>query len=263
MGEGQGLGVVTQLTLAVEPTFDVAQHVYLRLPLDQVQAHFDTIMESGYSVSLFTDWQTDASTQVWVKRRTGADMPPVEPALYGAPLADRNVHPILALSAVHCTEQMGIPGPWYERLPHFRMEFTPSSGDELQTEYFIPRDRVLEAIEALRAMGDRIAPVLLISEIRTIAEDDLWMSMSYGRPSVAIHFTWNPDWLAVQLLLPELEDTLGAFGARPHWGKLSATIPSDLHARYPRMEDFRSLLRAYDPSNKFRNDYMDLFGFYT
>ena len=253
------LGVVTQLTLAVEPAYDVAQHVYLGLPLDTMQAEFDAIMESGYSVSLFTDWQSDVSTQVWRKQRVDTDRLPVEPVLHGATLADRHVHPILALPAEHCTEQMGIPGPWHERLPHFRPEHTPSSGNDLQTEYFIPSHRAPEAIEALRAMGDRFASILMISEIRTIAEDDLWLSPCYGRPSVAIHFTWNPDWLEVQLILPELEELLDTFEARPHWGKLFATIPTDLHARYSRMTDFKSLAQAYDPNGKFRNDYLELF----
>ena len=254
-----GLGVVTQMTLAVEPTFDVAQHVYLGLSLDAMQAEFETIMASGYSVSLFTDWQTDEVTQIWVKRRVDTDGPPIESDLYGAMLADRNVHPIISLSAVHCTEQMGVPGPWHERLPHFKMEFTPSSGDELQTEYFVSREDAPEAIEVLRGMGDQVQPLLMISEIRTIAEDDLWMSTCYGKPSVALHFTWHPDWDALQMLLPKLEEALSPFGARPHWGKLFATTPNELHARYPRLDDFRSLLQEFDPNRKFRNDWMDLF----
>ncbi len=254
-----GLGVVTQLALSVQPTFDMIQHVYLSLPLASMLENFDEIMESGYSVSLFTDWQTDAATQVWIKRKAEAVAAQVEPEIFGAALADRNVHPILALSAVNCTEQMGVAGPWYERLPHFRMEFTPSSGRELQTEFFVPRERAQEAMEVLMGMGSRFSDLLMISEIRTIDEDDLWMSTCYGRPSVAIHFTWEQDWQALQLLLPDLEDALASFDARPHWGKLFATSPDVLHTRYERIQDFRDLLASYDPEGKFRNDFLELY----
>lgn len=254
-----GLGVVTQLALSVEPTFDMAQHVYLGLPLASMQENFDEIMESGYSVSLFTDWQTDEATQVWIKRKADADATQIEPAFFGAALADRNVHPILALSAVNCTEQMAVAGPWFERLPHFRMDFTPSSGRELQTEFFVPREHAREAIGVLWEMGSRFSELLMISELRTIAADDLWMSTCYGRESVAIHFTWEQDWQALQVLLPALEDALAPFEARPHWGKLFATTPDELHSRYERIQDFRDLLGRYDPEGKFRNDFLDLY----
>ena len=134
------LGVVTRLTLNIEPTFDMAQHVYLNQPMEKMVDSFEAIMESGYSVSFFTDWKNQEHNQIWLKRKAVDGAPlPVDAEFYGGQLADRDVHPVLRISAESCTPQQGVPGPWYERLPHFKMEFTPSSGKELQTEFFFAR----------------------------------------------------------------------------------------------------------------------------
>jgi len=152
---------------------------------------------------------------------------------------------------------MGVPGPWYERLPHFRMGFTPSAGKELQSEYFVPRRHAVEAILAMERLRDQISPHLLISEIRTIAADNLWMSPCYEQPSVTIHFTWKQDWPAVSKLLPVIEKELAIFEARPHWGKLFAMSPAELKSRYKRLPDFLQLSEKYDPHGKFRNAFLD------
>lgn len=251
------LGVVTQLTLDVQPTFDVRQVVYENLPLGALQNHLDEIFSSGYSVSLFTDWQNHRITQVWIKSRVQPGSAAVAaPEFFGARLATRKLHPLADHSAENCTEQMGIPGPWYERLPHFRMNFTPSSGDELQTEYFVPRERGYEAILAIEALRDRITPHLMISELRTIDADRLWMSTSYGRPSMAIHFTWKPDWPAVRSILPSIEAHLAPFGARPHWAKLFTMEPARLQAQYEKLRDYRQLAQHFDPRGKFQNAFL-------
>jgi xylitol oxidase len=252
------LGVVTRVTLRVQPAFEMRQYVYEGLPLRQLADHFDAIEASAYSVSLFTDWQGGRLSEVWIKSRT-EDGPAFDaPAeLFGATRATRNLHPIAALSAENCTEQMGVPGPWYERLPHFRMGFTPSAGQELQAEYFVPRRHAVEAILAVERLRDQITPHLLISEIRAIAGDRLWMSPCYGRDSVAIHFTWKPEWPAVRRLLPVLEKELAPYEARPHWGKLFSVPPSDLRSRYERLPEFVKLARKHDPKGKFRNDFLD------
>ena len=204
-----GLGIVTKVTLDVQPTFQVRQVVYENLSLAQLEKHLDDIFASAYSVSLFTDWQNHRATQVWIKRRVEpGESFEFAPEFYGAKLATRKLHPLAGHSAENCTEQMGIPGPWYERLPHFRINFTPSSGAELQSEFFVPRDRGYEAILAVEKLKDRIGPHLFISELRTIDADDLWMSTAYQRPSMAIHFTWKPEWPAVKQLLPVIEAQL-------------------------------------------------------
>jgi xylitol oxidase len=255
------VGVVTKITLAVQPAFRMRQHVYEHLPFAQATEHFDEIMGAGYSVSLFTDWQRDSINEVWVKRRDGDEGPADMKEFFGAKAATRNLHPIAALSAEHCTEQLGVPGPWYERLPHFRMGFTPSSGEELQAEYFVPRQHAVDAVSAIARMGERIGPHLFISEVRAIAADDLWMSTCYGRASVAIHFTWKPDWPAVRALLPDIERELAPYGVRPHWGKLFTLSPPVLASRYERLPEFRKVAARYDPRGKFRNEFLDRYVF--
>ena len=157
---------------------------------------------------------------------------------FGAKRATKNLHPIADLSAENCTEQMGVSGPWYERLPHFRMGFTPSAGKELQSEYFVPRPHAVEAILAVERLRDQVTPHLLISEIRTIAADSFWMSPCYQQPCVAIHFTWKQDWPAVSRLLPVIERELEPFKARPHWGKLFTMSPAAMKSRYEKLPEF-------------------------
>ena len=252
-----GLGVVTRVTLDIEPAFAMRQDVYEDLPLAQLTDHFEGIVSSGYSVSLFTDWQDKRIGEVWVKRRVeDGKQPQARPEFHGARLATRNLHPIAGLSAENCTEQMGVPGPWYERLPHFRMGFTPSSGKELQSEYFVSRTDAVDAILAIERLRDRVGPHLMISELRTVDADRLWMSPCYGRPSLAIHFTWKPDWDSVRELLPLIEKELAPYVVRPHWGKLFALGTAELRSRYERLADFKDLLKEHDPRGKFRNEFL-------
>lgn len=252
------LGVLTKITLAIQPTFQMYQYVYQDLPLEELRTNLEAILSAAYSVSLFTDWQTDAVNQVWIKCREGQTPPSIgAPEFYGARLFDRKVHPILDHPAESCTEQLGELGPWYERLPHFKMEFTPSSGKELQSEFFVPLPQALSAFSAISAMKDQIGPLLFISEIRTIAADDLWMSPCYGQDCVAFHFTWKPDWENLQKLLPVLEERLQAFAARPHWGKVFSMPKSRLQTLYPKLPDFQALVREYDPEAKFVNQYLE------
>jgi alditol oxidase len=253
-----GLGVVTKITLDVQPSFLVSQVVYENLPLQQLENHFDEIFSSGYSVSLFTDWQQHRATQVWIKRRVEqGSTPELKREFFGAKLATQKLHPLAGHSAENCTEQMGIPGPWHERLPHFRMNFTPSSGDELQSEYFVPREKAYEAVLAVERLQEHITPHLFISEFRTIKADDLWMSPCYQRQSMAIHFTWKLEWPAVRNVLPMIEEQLAPFNARPHWAKLFTMSPSHLQSLYPRLRDYQELLAHYDPRGKFRNAFLD------
>lgn len=255
------LGVITRLTLDVQPTYKVKQYVYENLPLAQMRDHFDAIQSSGYSVSLFTDWQKQRVNELWIKCRVDGQTFAAPAEFYGARRATRNLHPIAELSAENCTEQLGVAGPWYDRLPHFRMGFTPSAGKELQSEFFVPRRNAVDAILAIERLRDRVGPHLLISEIRTIAADDLWLSTAHDRASVAIHFTWKPDWSAVRQLLPVIERELSAFDYRPHWGKLFTIEPATLRARYPRLDEFRRLAARFDPKGKFRNAFLDRYVF--
>lgn len=253
-----GLGVVTKLTLKLVPTFQSCQYVYRDLPITALTSHFDALQTMAYSVSLFTDWSSDKINQVWLKYRIPAESSIQEPPLmlWGAKLATENLHPLAEMSAENCTPQMGSVGAWYERLPHFRMEFTPSAGEELQSEYLLPRRFALDAIQAVNEMRGEIAPLLYVTEIRTIAADTLWMSPCYNEPCVAIHFTWRQNWEGVSTLLPKLEAQLEPFEARPHWGKLFAMPAARLQSLFVKMADFRELRHKYDPQGKFLNRFL-------
>ena len=252
------LGVITSVTLDIQPTYKMKQYVYENLTLSAVKDHFDAIESSAYSVSLFTDWEKQRFSEVWLKCRDDLGSPfHATPDFFGATLASKNLHPISDLSPENCTEQMGAPGPWYERLPHFRMGFTPSAGKELQSEYFVPRQHAVEAILAVERLRDQIRPSLLISEIRAIAADNLWMSPCYQQDCVTIHFTWKPDWPAVSKLLPVIEKELTPFNARPHWGKLFTISPKRLKSIYRKMPEFIELSSKLDPQGKFRNEFLN------
>ena len=251
------LGVITKVTLDIQPTFMMRQNVYLNLPLPQLKEHFEKIVSAGYSVSLFTDWQSESINEVWIKSREDDANNSSMPEFFGAKAATKNMHPIAELSPENCTEQMGVPGPWYERLPHFKMGFTPSSGKELQAEYFVQIHNAVDAFLAIQRLGKQIGPHLFISEIRTIAADDLWMSPCRKQTSATIHFTWKQDWPAVSKLLPLIEKELAPFKARPHWGKLFTISPKVLASRYEKLEDFKNMITTYDPHGKFRNDFLN------
>lgn len=249
------LGVTVSLTLDVQPAYQISQVVYDGLPVDRLGSDLDAVMGSAYSVSAFTDW-VDPDVMVWRKRR---ELTAPDPEWLGATLADGARHPIKVMPADYATQQGGVAGPWNERLPHFRLEFTPSNGDELQSEYFVPRERAPEAFDVLRALGNQFAPVIQVSEVRTIAADDLWLSPSQGRDTVALHFTWVQDETVVRPVVAELEDGLASLDARPHWGKVFEADAATLAERYPKVKDFIALAAKYDPNGKFRNEYLDTF----
>jgi xylitol oxidase len=249
------LGALTRITLDVQPAFEVRQRVFEGLSWDALAGHFDEIVSCGYSVSVFTRWR-DTVDMVWVKSRT--DQPErTGEDLFGALPAPADRHPILGMDPVHATPQLGRPGPSHARLPHFRMGFTPSAGEELQSEYLLPRAGAVEAVAAVRALAEQMAPVLLVCEIRTVAADGLWMSTAYGADAVALHFTWQPRPRAVAAVVAALERALAPFGARPHWGKVFAADAAAVAALYPRHGDFVGLVERLDPRGAFRNAWLE------
>jgi xylitol oxidase len=252
---GRGvLGSVTGLELAVRPSFTMRQRVLENVPWELALADFPALVSSAYSVSLFTDYAGDAISQVWLK---ALDSQPVQTKLFGATPATQPRHPLPGMSGENCTAQLDEPGPWLDRLPHFRHEFTPSNGEELQSEYILPLEHGPAAIQAVRSIADTLAPLLFVSEIRTGAADEFWLSPFYRQQSVALHFTWKPLQADVEAVLPALEELLRPFGARPHWGKLFMPSTHDWDALYPRFADFRALADMHDPHGKFRNALLD------
>jgi xylitol oxidase len=248
------LGVVTKVTLDIVPSYQVRQYVFDHLPWDAAFDCFDEIQDAAYSVSLFTNWVDDVVDQVWLKNVVTEGVPADARAdFYGAPAATGPRHPVRAagMSAENTTAQLGVPGPWYDRIPHFRLQFTPSAGDELQSEYFVPRHAAVDAMRAIREIAHLVAPLLFVSEIRTIAADDLWLSTAYGGDRVALHFTWQPRQPEVEEVLPVIEERLARFGARPHWGKLFHRAVD-----YPKLADFRALAAELDPKGKFASPFV-------
>ncbi|MFI6348380.1 FAD-binding protein [Streptomyces sp. NPDC050560] len=245
------LGVVTALTLDLEPAYEVRQTVFTGLALADLD--FDAVTSAAYSVSMFTDWREPRFRQVWLKQRAGER----EPFFPWAPAATEPCHPVPGMPAENCTPQLGSVGPWHERLPHFRAEFTPSSGAELQSEFLLPRGEAGRALSELAAVRERIAPVLQICEVRTVAADGQWLSPAYGRDTVALHFTWVPDTEAVLPAVALLEERLDPLGARPHWGKVFTRDAAELGERYPRLGDFAALAKEMDPGGLFRNAFVE------
>ncbi|KKI91203.1 FAD-binding protein [Bacillus sp. SA1-12] len=257
-----GFGAVTKLTLDVLPSHQMRQDVYENLPLAQLAHDFDIIYSSAYSVSLFTDWQDETFNQVWLKSKLSDDQTySLGEDFFGAKAAKVNLHPVSGVGAENCTAQLGVPGDWLDRMPHFRMDFTPSKGQELQSEYILAREHAYDALCAISEIRDQIAPHLFISEVRTIAQDELWLSPSYKQDSVAIHFTWQDKWTEVQQVLPLIEAQLEPFQAKPHWGKLFSTSPAKIQSLYERMPSFQQLLMKYDPNGKFRNTFLNKYIF--
>ena len=255
------LGIITHVTLAVEPAFEVRQDVYQDLPWASLEQHFDAITGAAYSVSVFTRWNEEGADQVWLKSRIDAldesgELPFGED-FFGARRASASLHPLPGISAQSCTEQLGAPGPSHARLPHFKMEFTPSNGAELQSEYLVPREHAVAAISALRALREQIVPLLQITEIRTMAADGLWLSPAGQHDAVGPHFTWLPLQDEVEALLPVIEAALAPFDARPHWGKLFTADAARLAGLFPHLGDFAALAEQLDPAGVFRNDYLD------
>lgn len=252
------LGVLTHLTLDTRPTFDVRQTVFDGVGWDVLldRDGLDRVMASGYSVSVFTLYGDEVG-DVWVKQRVGD--PDDDLAWAGGRPVDGARHPIPGLKGETCTVQGGVPGRWHERLPHFRMEFTPSSGDELQTEYYVDREHGAAAVAAVRAVAEVVRPVLQVSELRTVAADDLWLSPTRGRDLLGLHFTFAPDAEGVARATAALEQALAPFDARPHWGKVFSLDPATVAALYPRLDDFRSLADRLDPDGVFTNDFVETY----
>ncbi len=252
------LGIVTKLTLKVVPAYRIRQFVYENLPVTELEQHAEAIFSSSYSVSLFTDWQTPSFHQVWTKsREEDGEAYAGRASFYGATPATTPLHPLPDMDAQNCTEQLGKSGMWHERLAHFRMEFTPSAGKELQSEYLMAREHVYAASVAVHQLREKLAPILFVSELRTIAADDLWLSPFYKQESVAFHFTWKDNWEAVEQVLPLLEEALAPFHARPHWGKLFTVPAEQLQQQFEKLPEFQKLVQKYDPQGKFSNAYLD------
>ena len=248
------LGVVTRLWLATQPAYEVAQRVWTGLPTEAVAEQADAVLGSGYSVSVFTDLSDPTTlSSVWVKDRL--DRPgTLAPVLAEHASADHEVHPVPGIDPAPATVQQGVPGPWHERLPHFRAGFVPSVGEEIQTEYFVPRAAAGDVVRGLASVAAELAPALMVHELRSVAADDLWLSPVRGRDSVAVHFTWKRDPALVEPAVRVVEQLLAPLDPRAHWGKVAdgARGPAG-----PGLEQFRALRDRLDPDRVLGNAFLD------
>ncbi len=253
-------GVITQLTLKIEPSFNLRQDVFADMPFGVLKDNFEKVMSSGFSVSMFTDWRTVTMPLVWVKRRVepGSSEIPDSPSFFDARPMEANITTIVKGDvAGKCSDQMGVSGPWHTRLPHFRLDFIPEKGNEFQTEYFVPIEHAYEAMLVLQGLHNKIEPIVYACEVRTVQADEQWLSPAYQRNSACFHFTWTAELEKIERLLPEIEAGLAPFKARPHWGKLFHMGSAEIAALYPRINDFRTLVKKHDPDGKFANPYLE------
>ena len=255
------IGIIHHLTLDIVPTYDVAQTVYFDLPFVQLIGNLDAILSAGYSVSVLSMWGDEFVDQVWVKSKIGTNPVLTQNEWFGAKLATRKSNPIREADSAAATEQFGLPGPWFERLPHFKLDFTPSFGEELQTEYFIDRKDAPAALNAIYKIREELSELIMVCEMRTVAQDENWLSEAYGRETFVFHFTWRPNIPAVEKLLLKIEASLEPFKARPHWGKVFTNNAFDFSSLYPKFNSFLTYRGTYDPSRKFVNKLLETWGF--
>ena len=249
------LGIMTRLRLAVVPSFTIKQTVWVDLPLASAAEHFDAIMTAAYSVSMFRDWtRPGLINALWLKSLPDDADADEGAGAWGARPATMALHPIPGQDPAPATPQLGSVGPWHLRLPHFSPEFTPSVGDEQQSEYFVRREHGPAALRALAGLD--LARSLYVCEIRTVAADALWLSPCRDRPTAAIHFTWINDDEAVAAGVAAVETALGDLDIRPHWAKVFRMPPERLRAHYPDLPGFRALAERHDPDRKFGNPFL-------
>ncbi len=253
-------GVTTRLAVRVEPSYSVSQEVVLDMPMASVARDIQGILAAAYSVSLFLSFRDPAVVDsAWLKQRS-ADGVALD-SLWGGRRAAIQVHPIIGFDPNAATDQLGSSGPWYERLPHFKPWFTPSAGDELQSEFFVPRDAASAVLLALSGRSGEFAAALQTMEIRTVASDEMWLSPFQGRETLAVHATWTSDFRLVRPALERLEDTLRPFEPRPHWGKVFLNFDKDwVASTYPGVSKYRELAERLDPDRRFVNDFVEELG---
>ncbi len=246
------LGVVTALELDCEPTYDVAQQVYEHLTWSEVVEQVHEVLGAAYSVSVFGRWRDDLPTDVLVKARVGTDAP----LAWGEPIADDAVFRSLG-DGDHVTRR-GEPGPWSERLPHFRADRQPSFGQEIQSEWFVGLADAVPALRTVTALADddpELVDLLSVTELRAVRGDELWLSPAHGRDTLAIHFTWRLEPERVAACAERVAAALAPYAARAHWGK----VPGRQHepgAAYPRLDDFRALRARVDPDGVLLNTHV-------
>jgi xylitol oxidase len=249
-------GVVVEVELDVQSAYRARQDVYVGLSWDALLADVEAVTSAAYSVSVFTTWEAEGAGFVWAKTRLDADDEAPADAVLDA---TRSPEAAPLGSGDNITE-LGTPGPWQLRLPHFRLDREPSFGAEIQSEYFVAREDAASALSAVRELAPLIRPHLAVSELRTAARDGLWLSPAHERDVLAIHFTWLQHPVEVAGILPLIESALAPFAARPHWGKAHAFDATGIARVHPRIADARAVFERLDPEGRFSNAHLERLG---
>lgn len=246
------LGLVRRVTVDVEPTYRMRQDAYGPIPWATFTANVAEVFAAGTTVCCFTNWDGEVR-EVLVKSRVpdGADDVAVPSDVLGA----AKLPPVPGDGLR--TARDGSVGPWWDRIPHFTIDSVPSVGSEIQSEHFIPLRLAAEALDAVHALGDRLAPHLHVAELRTMAGDDLLLGPTRGEDVLCIAFTWRKHVDEVAALLPHVEHALAPFGGRPHWGKSTSLGAEDLAGLYPGLPAFRDLVHRTDPGRKFTSGFAE------
>ena len=251
------LGLVTAVTLQTVPSFDVAQTVYGPVTFGDAMDGLDEASDLAYSVSFFTTLRGDTFDTVWLKQAGELGRAPSAPDdVLGAPPLRAKAHPIPGVDPENCTDQLGVPGPAGDRLPHFRAEHLPSAGAEIQCEYLVPRENARAALTALAGLREPLAGLVQVCEVRSVAADTAWLSPMHRQDCVGVHFTLVRDVARVTAVLPVIDAAFAPLEGRPHWGKVFRTDPGRLRSLYPRRADALELARTYDPAGTFTNEFI-------
>ncbi len=217
-------GIVSELVLAVRPAYRLAEKMWLE-PLDAVLDRIEALAAATRHFEFF--WMP-GSERAACKSLEETDAPPIYP------LAGEGKR--LAWS--------------YEVLANDR----PLQHSEM--EYSVPAASGPACLRSIRELIMRSFPDLAWPlEYRTLAEDDVWLSTAYGRPTVTISVHQGID-QPDEPLFRACEEVFRAFDGRPHWGKVHFRTGREMAALHPRFVDWWRVRDAIDPAGRFVNPHL-------
>uniref|UniRef100_A0A915D0Y3 FAD-binding PCMH-type domain-containing protein n=1 Tax=Ditylenchus dipsaci TaxID=166011 RepID=A0A915D0Y3_9BILA len=255
------LGIVTQVTLQAQPTYNLAINVFENMDMSVLDTQLYNITHSGYAINMWSTFGTPGVLdQVWITTKVdsnGVNAYGNVSQLYGAPAATAQSSPIAALPPTYVVPQMGIVGPYYERLTDYDLGLSGQEGQQTQSEYYVDFDDFVPALKALQTLSAEINAVVYVALFRITEKDELWMSPQYKKTTMAIHFSWQPKLDQVMALLPKIEAALAPFNPIPHWGKLYTLKPEQYLPLLPKYPEWREQVELHDPTHKFRNKWLE------
>jgi len=133
---------------------------------------------------------------------------------------------------------------------------TVRSNRFVEMEYAVPAEAGPDCFRELRdLMRTRHSHITWPVEYRTLAEDDIWLSAAWGRPTVTLSIHQGAA-LPYQEFFADAEVIFRAYQGRPHWGKLHNLNAAQLREMWPKWDAFQEVRRQFDPGGMFLNDYL-------